>query len=78
MNIVEDGASATWLLNGVEVLTKRATYSFSVGAAACISNSPLRNSQQDEKEKREIHLPEENNNEYLPTKDIIIFILYLG
>ena len=76
MNISEDGPSEIWLLNGVEVLIKRATYSFSVRAAARISSSPLHNSQQDEEEKREIHLLEENNYEYLPTRDIIIFITY--
>ena len=61
LNISDDGASEIWLLNGVEILIKRVTYSFMVGAVACISSSPLHKSQQDKDEKREIHLPEENN-----------------
>ena len=74
LNISDDGTSEIWLLNGVEIFIKRVTYSFMVMSAASISNSPLHNSRQDEEEKREIHLQEENNYEYLSTKDIIIFI----
>ena len=78
LNTSEDCPSEIWLLNCVEVLIKRATYSFTVRGAVSISSSPLHNSQQDEEEKREIHLQEKNNYEYLPTEDIIRFIIYEG
>lgn len=67
---INDGVSEICLLNGVDFLITRVAYSFGVVVAACItSSSPLHNSRQDEKRKRGIHLQEENNCEYLSTKD---------